>query len=528
MKLNSKTLLFLSLPLLFSFSSMASSMAPLTFNAPRVLLGDDDKKGEDADEEDDEDRDRYLAVIGGDVYSGNGSVMRGASILAKNGIIEEIGHDLWIPEEAEVLNAKGMRVYPGMIAVEASPNIVVSTSRSADEGLGDLHVHPVDEEIDPLAVFEAFADELLEGRHSVEDSYDPFSQSLVLALSSGITSTVSNGTAIKLKRGEIDDLVMSENSQVSMAWSSKNPAGRRSLREKFEAASSYLRDYRVWEKRPKSEEDTKAPSEKGVDKNVVAVLTGQKRARFTSNEQGDLLSLARFAQQYEFRPIIVGCIEGWTVADELGRAGATAIITPRDRRDRNEMLNRESGSTIENAAILYEHGVQIAIIPSNTGFDMGGQSGRDLMHLPIEVGFAMRGGLPESAALDSVTVVPARLLGISHRVGTLEEGKDCDLIVTDGDLLHYQTFVQYTVVDGSIAYDKQKEIFFAHIRPRATEEVFDPGEEVAEDVDEAVVEDSEAATDESSEDSPTDEEGADEDSEEESDEGGDESEEDGR
>ncbi len=78
----------------------------------------------------------------------------------------------------------------------------------------------------------------------------------------------------------------------------------------------------------------------------------------------------------------------------------------------------------------------------------------------------MRGGLPEEAALASITTVPARIMGISHRVGTLETGKDCDLIVTDGDLLHYKTFVQYTVVDGKLAYDKEKELFFAHIRPR--------------------------------------------------------------
>jgi len=482
MKLQSKTLLYLILPLL----AVVSGFAPATFSASRFTLDDkDDKKDKDKDaegeEDEDEDKDRYLAVIDGDVYAGTGAVLRGATILSKNGVIEEIGHDLWIPEEAEIVNAKGMRVYPGMIAVEANSSIVVSSGRSADEGVTDLH--PVDHEIDPVKVFEALADELMETRHAVEDSYDPFGQNLLLALATGITSTVSNGAAIKLKRGEIDDLVMNEGNYAAMTWSSNNPAGKRSLRQKFEAASAYLRDYRKWERRPKSDKDEKPPSDKDIDKNVVAVLSGQKRAKFTSNEQGDLLSLARFAQEYEFRPIIEGCIEGWTVAAELGRAGATAIITPRDRRDRDENLLRESGSTIENAAILYEHGVQIAIIPSDTSMNMGGVMGRDLMHLPIEVGFAMRGGLPESAALESVTVVPARLLGISHRVGTLEVGKDCDLIVTDGDLLHYQTFVQYTVVDGSLAYDKQKEIFFAHIRPRAVEEVLDPGEEVVEDAE---------------------------------------------
>ena len=136
------------------------------------------------------------------------------------------------------------------------------------------------------------------------------------------------------------------------------------------------------------------------------------------------------------------------------------------------------------------------------------------MHLPIEVGFAIRGGLPEDAALASVTTVPARLLGVSHRVGTLEVGKDCDLIVTDGDLLHYQTFVQYTVVDGDIVYDKQDELFFAHIRPRddsllAPLVPFDPAEVPIEEGDGG-------EGDESGEDEEDSEEGGEEEGEEES------------
>jgi adenine deaminase len=106
------------------------------------------------------------------------------------------------------------------------------------------------------------------------------------------------------------------------------------------------------------------------------------------------------------------------------------------------------------------------------------------MHLPIEADFAVRGGLSEQAALEAITIVPARVLGVDHRVGSLEVGKDCDLVVTDGDILHYQTFVQYAVVEGKQVYDKSAELFFAHIRPHAEttlapEQRVDPGEEPA-------------------------------------------------
>ena len=72
-----------------------------------------------------------------------------------------------------------------------------------------------------------------------------------------------------------------------------------------------------------------------------------------------------------------------------------------------------------------------------------------------------------SPTIASITTTSARILGVQHRVGSLEVGKDCDLIVVDKDLLHYEAFVQWTVIDGKVVYDKQKELYFAHIRPRA-------------------------------------------------------------
>jgi hypothetical protein len=134
--------------------------------------------------------------------------------------------------------------------------------------------------------------------------------------------------------------------------------------------------------------------------------------------------------------------------------------------------------------------VQIAIKPGSTNFDLGGITGRDLLALPVEAGFGVRGGLSEAAALDSITIVPARILGVDHRVGSLQVGKDMDAIVTDGDILHYQTFVQWAVVAGELVYDKQEEIFFAHIRPRPErpqrieKKQAEEGDESAEDEDE--------------------------------------------
>jgi len=440
-------------------STLTATLALFAFAAPvwpaPVSLDDDDEKDEEeAEPIPEEDKDSYFLLENAEIHTGTGEVLRDASLLAKNGKIVEIGYDLEVPgrdyyldvpEEkvdfrVEILDAQGMRVYPGLVSISSSG--LAGTSSD------------------------------------FRNSVNPFSQNMVLGLATGITTTGSGRSAVKLKRYisqepplpyDFDGIVLSDRTYSSMSYNSGS--SKRSLREKLQRAREYLLAYRQWEVDVKKDKELKEPNKKGVDSTSLAVLKGETYARFRADDRGDLLAIAHIAQEYGFRPIIDGCREGWTVADELGRAGAMAIVTPRARRDKSESLVREGGSSIENAALLAEAGVPVAIVPASKGVSLDGIVGRDIMHLPVEVGFAIRGGLSEDQALASITTVPARMMGVSHRVGTLEVGKDCDLIVTDGDLLHYQTFVQYTVVDGQLVYDKEEELFFAHIRPRPESEL---------------------------------------------------------
>lgn len=396
-----------------------------------------EKQSDSAEKQGDADKDegpeRYFAVVGGDVYTGTGAVLRGATVLARNGKINAIGYDLDLPPDTKTLDVTGLRIYPGLVAI--------SSRGLLGGGAGDF-----------------------------EDTIDPFNSRMVLGLASGITSTGTGNGAVKLKRFSIKGALLNDKIFSTFAWSARNPPGKRSLREKFVATAEYLRKFRDWEEKVKKDKELKEPPKKGVDITVLAVLKGETRAKFNAAARDDLLGIARLAQEFDFRPVIEDCQEGWTIADELGRAGATVILTPRARLPKREDLTRPGGSSIENAALLHKAGVPIAVVPATESVDLGGIVGRDIMALPIEAGFAVRGGLSEEAALASITIVPARILGIAHRVGTLEVGKDCDLIVTDGDVLHYQTFVQYAVVDGKQVYDKEQELFFAHIRPRAANE----------------------------------------------------------
>ena len=86
------------------------------------------------------------------------------------------------------------------------------------------------------------------------------------------------------------------------------------------------------------------------------------------------------------------------------------------------------------------------------------------MTLPLEAAFAISGGLDEQTALEAITITPAQLLGVDDRVGSLQPGKDADIIILDGDPFHYNTFVQTTIINGKVLYEKQKSSYFSHIQ----------------------------------------------------------------
>ncbi len=383
-----------------------------------------------------EEPDRFLAVINGDVYTVNGPALRGATILSKNGRIVEIGTDVRLPEECEVIDADGKRVYPGLVAASA----------------GGLH-----------------------GGGNAADTTNVFSANMQVALAGGITTAIAGNDAAKLTFGTTEDMIVKKGLYTSLDYSRRRPLQRAETRSAFEAARAHLRALDRYEIERATNEDAEKPEpDEDVNRRYLKLIRGSATAVATANSRQDLLDLAALAREFGFRLIVRGAYEGWTVAPQIAGAIAGAIVTPRASVFENQRSVKPSGSSIENAQILRRHGIPVAIVPPTTSITFWGLAGRDLLHLNMEAGFAVRGGMSDADALRAVTIDAARILGIDDHVGSLEIGKDADWIVCDGDLLHYMTQVHYAVVNGRIAYNKQKETLFAHIRPDgAPETTFD-------------------------------------------------------
>jgi imidazolonepropionase-like amidohydrolase len=397
---------------------------------------------------------RVTALEGADVYTVTRGVVRGGTVLVRGERIERVGLRVEIPEGATRVDLRGLRLYPGWIAASA-------------RGIGG------------------------QIRGKAADSLDPFDLSMELATASGVTSCYlesggafgfffrglrplpSGGTTAVIRHtlGQLDGMVWFEPGAIEMTadWVGASPSKRQDVLEKFQKARAYLsakKDYEQRKAAGKLKKDEKEPARPGDADVQVKLLSGETRARMQARTWSEIRAALDLVEAYPFRLTLIGAEEGWVRPEEISRAGVRCIIDPRSQLDPPRTSGRPGGSTIELAAILHRAGVKLAIVPPQAEIDTDGIAGRDLMTLPLAAAFAIRGGLSEQAALEGITIAAAEIVGIDEQVGSIEEGKQADLIVLDGDPFHYESFVLKSFVAGREVYDKDKAPFFRHIRPR--------------------------------------------------------------
>lgn len=156
---------------------------------------------------------------------------------------------------------------------------------------------------------------------------------------------------------------------------------------------------------------------------LVPLVQGKTPLIARVHREADIRAVLRFAREENLKVILEGAEEGWKAAADIARAGAPVILYPyADRPESFEVL----GSTLENAARLQAAGVTIAL----TAPEGAAHRARETRY---GAGTAVAWGLPWDAALAAVTINPARMFGVGDRTGSLEPGKDADLVIWSGD-----------------------------------------------------------------------------------------------
>ena len=260
-----------------------------------------------------EEEERFLAVINGRVHTVTGPVLERGTVLCKDGVIAAIGTDLHLPQDCEIIDAEGMYVYPGLVAAAAR----------------GLH-----------------------GGKNPRDTTNLYALRMCVALAGGITTAIAGDSVAKLTFGSTDDMILREDVYVTLNYSIRNPLGRAQLRADFEKVRTYLRDLHKHEREKERDKDAKPPEKdwlKGKYEKYLKLLNRETVAVASANTTQQLRDFAELATTYGFDLVIRGAYEGWTVAPELGRAGVSAVVTPRADRYPDERFNRPTGSSIFTA-----------------------------------------------------------------------------------------------------------------------------------------------------------------------------------
>ncbi|HXE57400.1 MAG TPA: amidohydrolase family protein [Gemmatimonadales bacterium] len=210
------------------------------------------------------------------------------------------------------------------------------------------------------------------------------------------------------------------------------------VREKFVQAVEYRAKLREAER-----DSTKRPARDLELETLVQVLDGTRVVHHHTHRHDDILTVLRLQREFGFRLVLQHAIEGWKVAEEIARAGVPASIividAPGGKLEASE-------ARFETAAILDRAGVAVAFHT-----DDGITDSRWFLR---SAALAVRAGMPRERALQALTSVPARMLDLDRRIGTLEPGKDADFIVLSGDPLSVYTHVEQTWVEGTRVFDR--------------------------------------------------------------------------
>ena len=209
------------------------------------------------------------------------------------------------------------------------------------------------------------------------------------------------------------------------------------VREQFVAAQEYRR------KMEQAESPAEAPDRNLRMEGLIDVLEGRRTVHFHTHRHDDVLTAIRLSEEFGFDLVLHHVSEGWKVADEIAEADVPASIimidSPGGKPEADEVAYR-------TGRVLEEAGAEVAYHTDDPITDS-----RVFLRSPA---MGVRAGMSRSAALESVTLAGARMLGMADDTGSLEAGKDADFIVLSGDPLSVYTNIEQTWVEGRMVFDR--------------------------------------------------------------------------
>ncbi|MCB9914561.1 MAG: amidohydrolase family protein [Planctomycetes bacterium] len=415
--------------------------------------------------------DGNLVIKAGKVITNAGETLENGTIVIQNGRITAVGKDIEYPWNAQVREFPDAVAFPGFVEAH--------TTRGMDRA---------NENIDVAAFL------------NVRDSIDPVNFYYEDALRAGITTiNVQQGAdcvvggmgyVVKPVGMTVEQMTVRPNSGLAMSASPKRGKSRatqaQALRRAFDDLHRYLdetvqekkegKDYAtreaMFQGREPDEETAKGRPMTGsawkveglelvprweLDEKqapLLSVVEGKTRVFLFCGSPMEVMTALSIASENGFlhRTVLVLDNSCWKAADAIAERGVPVVLDPNLMYVERDPLTGEEQRTFV-PKVFQDKGIEFALRSA-------GNSGQSLWY---QAAICMANGLTREQAIAATTTVPAKLLGLGDRVGSLEKGKDGNVVLFSGDPLSVRSFVQNVVIEGNLVYDRATDTRAMHL-----------------------------------------------------------------
>jgi len=399
------------------------------------------------------------AIRAGKILTASRGTISDGLILIESGKIAYVGRLKDIPEQATVIDAAHSVIIPGMIDIHSHLGLhwesepVRLNPGSPTSGSGRANLVSISDAVKPND--EGFREVLRSGVTSV----------LLAPETGGLVS--GNAALIKLTGDRTKDMIVKEyaavkfsmlgsSAKMTQIWNARDLL--KSAKEYAEKWDKYERAYEQYERRRQYEKDKdngknnnkesdednalKEPDRPRRDTNLELMrgLFERKMPAFVYASRADEIrnTLKVFRDEYNLDVIILGGEDGYRVTDELRKYNVGVAVGP-------DVLQYEKGKPINNAALLTRSRLRVALHTSATS---------GTQYLPMNAAYAVRHGMDQDNAFRAVTIYPAELLHVDDRIGSIDEGKDADLVILSGGPFDFRSRVEKVIVNGQIVFEQ--------------------------------------------------------------------------
>lgn len=380
-------------------------------------------------------RDGLLKTMKGQEFIG--------SILVEGTQIKALGENLVAPEGAEVIEAHGKLILPGFIDAHCHVGLGEEIYQNEGDDLNEM-TDPVTPELRAI------------------DGINPEDEGLRDARLGGVTAVFSTpgsgnvigGTGVVLKTvGKVvDKMIVREPAGLKVAFGEnpkmvyggeqkKMPMTRMAtaalLRQALVDAETYL------EKLEQGIEDPEKVPERDLGmESLIRVIKREIPLRAHAHRADDIMTAIRIAKEFNVDLVVEHCTEGHKIAEEIAEYGYPAVVGP-------SLVNRAKvelkDKSFETPHVLTQAGVKVAIITDHPV--------TPIEQLPLCAALVARAGMDEEEALKAITINPAEILGVDHRLGSLEVGKDADIVIWSEHPFVLKSRPETVIINGKVITD---------------------------------------------------------------------------